>query len=216
MPAGASTMMEDAASFPPVVSGEADSPEQRAAPRMALLIRTAKLVSAQGEFVCVLRDVSATGISVRLFHRLPSCDAFTLELQSGMAFEVKKVRENDNEAGFQFAAPVELETIIKETGRFPKRGLRMHICFPVVLATRQDRKTGTILNLSQQGARLESDALLSIDQTIALEGPDLGEIRAKVRWRKEREYGLVFDDTFSLQNFACLAARLQCPALLRS
>lgn len=209
-------MMEDAASSPPVVNDAADGAEQRAAPRVALLIRTAKLVSAQGEFVCVLRDVSATGISVRLFHRLPSCEGFTLELQSGMGFEVQRVWANGSEAGFQFVGPVELETIVKETSRFPKRGLRMGICLPVVLATRQDRKTGTILNLSQQGARLESDALLSIDQTIALEGPDLGEIRAKVRWRKEREYGLVFDDTFSLQNFACLAARLQCPALLRN
>ena len=192
-----------------------ESGDQRAAPRMALLIRAAKLVSAQGEFVCVVRDVSATGISVRLFHKLPSCERFTLELQSGMTFEIDRVWDRGNEAGFQFAEPVELETIVRETGRFPKRGLRMMICLPVVIATRDGRKAGTILNLSQQGARLESDALFSIDQTIGLEGPDLGEIRAKVRWRNGSEYGLVFDDTFSLQNFACLAARLQCPALLR-
>lgn len=181
---------------------------------MALLIRTAKLVSSQGEFVCVVRDVSATGISVRLFHQPPQCAKFMLELQSGMAFEVEKIWSRANEAGFQFSEPIELEAIVRETGRFPKRGLRLGVCLPVVFSTRQDRKTGTILNLSQQGARLESDALLSIDQAIVLEGPDLGDIRAKVRWRKGREYGLVFDDTFSLQNFACLAARLQCPALL--
>lgn len=208
-------MIDDAACSRQVAN-EADSgAEQRAAPRMALLIRTAKLVSAQGEFVCVVRDVSATGISVRLFHQPPSCEGFTLELQSGKGFEVTKVWAKEREAGFQFADEVELETVVRETGRFPKRGLRLGVCMPVVFATRHDRKTGTILNLSQQGARLESDALLSIDQTICLEGPDLGEIRAKVRWRKGREYGLVFDDTFSLQNFACLAARLQCPALLR-
>ena len=40
------------------------------------------------------------------------------------------------------------------------------------------------------------------------------EIRAKVRWRRERHYGVVFDDTFALGDFARLAARLQAPALL--
>ena len=39
-------------------------PEQRAAPRFISLIRAAKLVCGQGEFVCVIRDVSATGVSV--------------------------------------------------------------------------------------------------------------------------------------------------------
>ena len=41
-----------------------------------------------------------------------------------------------------------------------------------------------------------------------------GEVRAKVRWRRERQYGVVFDDTFTLGEFARLAALLQAPALL--
>ena len=36
----------------------------------------------------------------------------------------------------------------------------------------------------------------------------------EVRWRREREYGVVFDDTKSLPEFARLAARIQCPRLL--
>ena len=36
------------------------SAEERAAPRFTLLIRAAKLVAPQGQFVCVIRDVSST------------------------------------------------------------------------------------------------------------------------------------------------------------
>ena len=191
------------------------SSDMRRTPRMALLMRMAKLVSAQGEFVCVVRDVSLQGISIRMFHALPSCDLFTLELQTGNCYDIRKVWVRDRDAGFEFAQAVDLQKIIQETGTYPKRAMRLAICLPITFATRQARRSGTILNLSQQGARIESDALLAIDETICLEGHDLGDVHAKVRWRKGREYGLVFDDTFSLQDFARLAARLQAPGLLR-
>jgi len=73
-------------------------------------------------------------------------------------------------------------------------------------------------NLSQQGARITCDQLLAIDQNVRIAAPGLtgktGEVRAKVRWRRERQYGVVFDDTFTLGEFARLAAQLQAPALL--
>ena len=45
--------------------------DMRGAQRFTLLIRTAKLVSETGEFLCIIRDVSATGLRLRLFHDLP-------------------------------------------------------------------------------------------------------------------------------------------------
>ena len=192
--------------------------EMRAAPRFTLLIRAAKLVSAQGEFVCVIRDVSETGISVRLFHALPGCKDFALHMPAGAVYEVAQVWQRDNEAGFAFAEPVAVSHLINESSDYPKRGLRLSLCFPVTIATLTQRFEATVENLSQQGARITCDALLAIDQTIRIEAPgvtkELREVRAKVRWRRERHYGVVFDDTFTLGDFARLAARLQAPALL--
>jgi hypothetical protein len=39
-------------------------------------------------------------------------------------------------------------------------------------------------------------------------------VRAKIRWRRDQRYGLVFEDTFTLGDFARMAAWLQAPALL--
>ena len=50
--------------------------EQRTAPRFTLLIRTAKLLSSSGEYLCVIRDVSSEGIKVRTFHQLPDGEDF--------------------------------------------------------------------------------------------------------------------------------------------
>lgn len=211
--------MDKAASFAQLDDGpEPAGAELRAAPRFTLLIRAAKLVSAQGEFVCVIRDVSETGVSVRLFHALPGCAEFELHMPAGAVYRITPVWNRNNEAGFAFAEPVDVPQLINESGDYPKRGLRLGVCFPVTISTLTLACEAVVENLSQQGARFECDALLAIDQTVRIEAPDasgaLREVRAKVRWRRGRHYGVVFDDTFTLGDFARLAARLQAPALL--
>lgn len=192
--------------------------DQRAAPRFTLLIRAAKLVSAQGEFVCVIRDVSETGVSVRLFHALPSCTDYALHMPAGATYEVRCVWQRENEAGFTFEQSVQVGQLVNEASEYPKRGLRLGLCFPVMVHTLSGSFDAVVENLSQQGARITCDQLLAIDQNVRIAAPGLtgktGEVRAKVRWRRERQYGVVFDDTFTLGEFARLAAQLQAPALL--
>lgn len=192
--------------------------DQRAAPRFTLLIRAAKLVSAQGEFVCVIRDVSESGVSVRLFHALPVGDDFALHMPAGAVYEITRVWQRDNEAGFTFVNPVEVPQLVNEASDYPKRGLRLGLCFPVTITTLAGSHEAVVENLSQQGARITCDSLLAIDQNVRIMAPGLTatprELRAKVRWRRDRDYGLVFDDTFTLGEFARLAALLQAPALL--
>jgi hypothetical protein len=188
--------------------------EEREAPRFTLLIRAAKLVAAQGEFICVIRDVSETGVSLRGFHVLPMDEPLWLELQTGERFALAPVWSRGFEAGFRFVAEVDVARLVAEAGRFPKRQLRLNIPFVAELAMLGGRVRASVLNLSQQGARIECDALLAIDQPLRLCSGPLPEVRARVRWRSERQYGLVFDDTFSLSQLAVFAAGAQCPMLL--
>lgn len=191
-----------------------DGSEQRSAKRYSLLIRPAKLVSSQGEFVCVLRDVSRSGVSARLFHDLPRGDNFQLELQNRHSYPIKRVWVREQEAGFEFEGEVNVDQLISEASEFPKRGLRLALEFPVTIITGTVRIEAMVKNISQQGARIECRELLAIDQNLRLESASLRETRTKVRWRDGTEYGLVFDDTFSLRDFALLMARLQAPGLL--
>lgn len=191
------------------------APDRRAAPRYTSLIRAAKLISAQGEFVCVIRDVSSIGISIRTFHEVPICDRVGLELQNGEIFELDKVRVEGRDAGFLFSGAVDVGQLIRESWAYPKRQLRLNLALPLTVTTLEGRAKAVSQNLSQQGARIDCDALYAIDQTVRIAGEALPEIRAKVRWRKHDQYGLVFDNTFSLRDFAIMAARVQCPALLR-
>lgn len=187
--------------------------EQRAAPRFTALIRAAKLVCAQGEFVCVVRDVSSSGVRLRCFHAIPRDPAMALELQNGEIFEIEPVREEGTEASFRFLSEVPVEKLVRETWQFPRRQLRLNIALPVTLRTLSGPVAAVTQNLSQQGCRIETATPLALAQSVIVESPRLPGIRAKVRWRRDGACGLAFDDTFSLSDFAIHAARLQCPAL---
>ncbi len=109
-----------------------------------------------------------------------------------------------------------VERLIRESWNFPKRQLRLNIRLPLTLSSLTGSTKAETLNVSQQGARIECDMDFAIDQPLRVASDQYGETRAKVRWRKDKIYGLVFDNTYSLREFAMLAAASQCPALLEN
>ena len=206
--------MDNAAIKPTATDEHQDVAELRGAQRYTLLIRAAKLVSAQGEFVCVIRDVSETGVSVRLFHALPSDSVLELHMPGGQVYEMHPVWHRNKEAGFEFVKPVDVDQLVNEAGEYPKRGLRLNLYFPITIRTLTQEVEGLVENFSQQGARIECEGLFAIQQNLRIQSEEFEDIRAKVRWRRDQQYGVVFDDTFTLGDFARLAARIQAPILL--
>jgi len=182
----------------------------RAAPRISLMLRAAKLVSPGGEFLCILRDVSATGLKARLFHSLPAEGPFALELGSGARHEIEPVWERDRHAGFRFVdPPIDLAALVEESGQFPKRQLRLAVNYPVTLASRQAEFPARLLNLSQHGALIATDEPLALRQPVELRGGLFPLRHARVRWRQGAAHGLAFIEGFLLDELALLVAKLQ-------
>lgn len=187
------------------VSAEIDD---RAAPRFTLLIRTAKLLVEDRQYLCIVRDISATGASIRSFHPIPDGTRIALELQNGEQHAANLVWQNDAEAGFEFHTPIDVDEIVLGLSDYPKRDLRFEIDLPVTLKTGGQIIEGQLANLSRQGGRIVCTKTLAIDQPLQIEGASLPEIEARVRWRGDGQYGLIFDTTFSLSNLALLIRNL--------
>ncbi|MXO65782.1 PilZ domain-containing protein [Altericroceibacterium endophyticum] len=185
--------------------------DQRQAPRFTPLIRTAKLIGTSGEYLCVVRDASSTGISVRTFHPLPEDTNLTLEMPNGDRHELQRVWETEGKAGFAFVGPVDIDRLIVGKSRFPKRPLRLRLQLPALVSFHGETAGVVILDISQQGARIACSQHLAIDQPLRLEADCLPVISAKVRWRKNGAYGLVFTDTLKFGDLASVAAEIQAP-----
>jgi len=184
-------------------------PEGRGAERFTLLMRTAKLVVDGREYLCVLRDASATGVKLRLFHPLPMGDSMALELNSGERHPMDLRWDIDDHAGFQFHTPIDVRALIDDRGQYPKRQIRVNVNHEVVVCAHNREFTATLRNISQQGACLESPERMMLRETARIQIPGFPLIVARLCWRDHPRYGLVFEAGFGLGELARMLAPLQ-------
>lgn len=187
----------------------ADLAEMRAAPRYTLLIRAAKLISRQGEFLCVVRDASEAGISVRIFHPLPASASMAIELQNGDRNQVELVWQDEERAGFRFTDRADIARIIESPSAFTRRPVRINLAAPALVEALGRCTYATIQDISQQGAKVACATSFAIDQRVKLLADDMRDIHAKVRWRKDGTCGLVFEETFQFGELARVVWHLQ-------
>jgi hypothetical protein len=150
----------------------------------------------------VIRDVSVSGVRLRLFHDLPAERHLMLVLANGESYFVENVWEREREAGFQFSAPIDVTAFMTESSRFPKRQVRLALDLPAVLAIRDTSSSIIIRDLSQHGAQIETDRVLFVGQHLRLKANRLPQIFASVRWGNASNYGLVFQNSFRLDELA--------------
>ena len=187
--------------------------DQRQAARYTLLIRSAKLVCDSGEFLCIVRDVSASGARLRLFHPIPTDTEVLLELASGDRFRIEHRWNRDGQFGFRFHDPIDVHRFIAEASPWPRRPVRLRIEVPASLIVNRESHAGRIRDLSRQGARIETEQPLAIGQKLRVRATGLPELEATVCWRNAPAYGLVLRQGFSFETLARLAWQLQTGAL---
>lgn len=186
-------------------------PELRHAPRLTLLIRAAKILTLFGEYVCVVRDASETGVSVTLFHPLPATGALVLEMANGDRYPLERVWAEADKAGFRFATRAPLGRLVEAPSVHPKRAVRVNLELPCVLSGLFGRIDADLCNISQQGALVRSATRLALAQQLRLKAQGLPEVAARVRWRRGDLFGLVFQDTFQFAQFGQIVHAMQEP-----
>jgi hypothetical protein len=190
----------------------------RQAARATLLIRSAKLICQSGEYVCLVRDVSASGVRLRLFHALPPETYFFLAMANGEIYPMENrwtqpdptaTQSEACQAGFRFAQPIDVDAFIEEAGDYPRRPIRLSLeCHGQLFS--DGRNTPMVLrNISQGGAQVETTTWLALHQTVRLVIDGLPERFAQIRWRNRYDHGLAFDQAFRLDELATHARMLQ-------
>ena len=184
--------------------------ELRAAPRFTLLIRAAKLIVDGREFLCILRDASATGVKIRLFTPIPEHKSLAIELGTGERHEARLVWTTGDHAGLQFLEEIDVQRLLDEReGPYPRRQVRLRLVLDAVLHSGGENVHVQFHDISQQGACIECEKWLMVHELVRLDTGVMEPLYAKVRWRNHPRYGLVFEQTFKLDELARISAPLQ-------
>jgi hypothetical protein len=188
---------------------EPSGAEHRQAQRFSVLLRTAKLVVDDQEYLCVLRDASETGVKLRLFHDLPHGENVSLDLGNGVHYPMELVWQSQGHAGFRFRDTVDVRKLIDESGgQRPRRPMRLNIGVEATLHAHGGTLTAQLINISQQGVCLECDDPLLMRERIKIESDLLPALFGRICWRQRPRYGVVFDQGFHLDELARQMARL--------
>lgn len=183
--------------------------EDRTENRVTILLRSAKLVGCSGEFVCIIRDVSQSGVRLRLFHEVVDDRGMALETTTGDRLNLEKVWERKGEAGFRFVEPIDVKRFLAEAAPFPKRPIRIRLNHPAVMDDGRITEEVTILDISREGAKIETNQHLAIGQTIRLKSDGLPLVDCSVRWRRHPIYGLVFRQLMGIHELASRVHKIQ-------
>ena len=184
--------------------------ECRATPRRTVMIRPGKLIADGREFLCVVRDVTERGLKVRLFHPLPDHRDLAIEFDNGDRHALRLVWQSGEQAGCGFPEPIDCARLLAaQEGDFPRRQPRLNVELAATLCTGGLRTPVTLRDISQRGASIDCNGGLMIDELVRIECDNLPTVHAKVRWRRPPRYGVVFEQTFRIDDLARVCAGLQ-------
>jgi len=186
-----------------------DFVEKRAEMRQTLVMRTAKLVTEHGEYVCVVRDVSRSGTKLKFFHQPPPDEFAFLELANGSIYPIQNVWSAEDTAGYRFTTHIGINEFITEPGKHPGRAIRLKIRLNARISVEGEPVRGRLINISQQGACVETVRALPVRQRVKVEANGLPDRIGHVCWRKGNTHGNVFQDGFTLEELAARVFALQ-------
>lgn len=182
---------------------------QRADERASLMLRSAKVVCQTGEYIAIIRDVSASGVGLSFLHKAPPEPRIILELSNGETYPIERVWLGKSRAGYRFPDAIDLDEFIHEESPFETRQVRLRINTEAEVLFGKHRRAVQLRDLSCDGASFETED--QIAQT-HLDGFFVGGIarrKAEIKWNNDIVYGIKFRQPLTIDELAEAALKLQ-------
>lgn len=185
-----------------------DSPtgERRGAKRHIALLRVGLLHVQGSKELCVVKNISQSGLAARVYRKLVSGDQVEIEFRSGELLGGSVVWEENWDIGIQFPAPIDVEAVLAsrwviEAGR--GRNLpRIEIDCPARLAFGPGSFEVQLQDISQSGARVRMEAAAPVHAKVVVTLEGLMPVAGVVRWTRGPEVGISFNECMSFDRLA--------------
>lgn len=200
---------------PPCQETRTSGADRRSDPRQPALTR-ASIEMGRDVVDCVILDVSASGVRVRIDEDQPAMAASVGQQMilcplGGEPVAVSLRWVNGRGLGLQFLSSVE-PWALSLTGDKARRMLRprsgrAEVSIPTAINAGGRQFQGCILNLSVGGALIRTSADLQFGEQIILETDIVRPIGAYVRWRKRDMIGVMFGRLLPVDSAKIIAGK---------
>jgi hypothetical protein len=186
--------------------------ERRSEPRGATVFRPVLIESRGMSNVCLVRNLSPSGMKARVYTELHVGDAVTVQFVSGAPVRGRVTWCQTEHAGVEFAEPINVADVLASTSQRAidgklNRAVRVPLGATCELTVDGRTLCEAISDISQRGLKALTSYLRDRDQVI-VHLQSLGERRAVVRWTRPGMAGLNFLRPLSFDELAKLVVEL--------
>jgi hypothetical protein len=151
-----------------------------------------------GNEFCLVRNLSADGLMARVYGSFRSGDEIQVELTTGHILAGKVVWASGADIGVRFQAPIDVSDVLstqrglemRRRSRLP----RLDLSCPAVARYGSRSLAVTTANISQRGAKIVAARPIPALCEVVLGLPDLPTIHGTVRWSRDDEAGIFFNE----------------------
>ena len=172
--------------------------ERRGEQRHIALLRVALLHVEDSKELCVVRNISPSGLSARVYRKVVGGEQVHVEFRSGELLSGSVVWERDWEVGIVFLAPINVDSVL--ASRWVTENGQRRVLPRVKVGSRGRLKVGSrsfgvvLQDISQGGARVQSNSPITDTGDVVLTLPGLPPIGGVIRWVGGTEIGVSFNE----------------------
>lgn len=175
------------------------SRNRRQGERHMTLFRVGSLLVGTRRSLCVVKNISCGGASIRAYCDLDEGQVVSLELKEQEPIDAKVTWVSGTDTGLEFANKIDVLSLLK----VERDGIRPRMPRVEVGADGSIRQGALIHrlvvnNISQGGIRAQCGAELAVGGEVTVTLPGLAPVQGVVRWGCSDVYGITFNTVLGL------------------
>lgn len=168
--------------------------DRRDGKRHMTLFRVGAIVLGDRRELCLIKNISAGGMMVRVYCDVAPKTPIRIELKCGEPILGSVTWVNGNNCGITFDTPIDVLDILATNEHGPRpRMPRIEISCPVTLYDEGQRIEVRALDISQGGIKVECETTLQCDADIAVALPGMAPLAGVVKWVADDLAGITFN-----------------------
>ena len=185
--------------------------DRRIGKRYMTVLQAAKLVTEDGQELCLVRNISTGGMMAEIFVPLSPGEAVGIEFKAGSVVGGRVRWVEDGRAGIEFFDKIDVHQVLAPSGakgRMMPRGVRLNIDSMATVDIGDDISVDLpIFDISQGGVKVAAHRKLEagLEVIVAIDG--LPARASRVCWVDDNYAGISFNQLMPLDEVAFWAAQ---------
>jgi hypothetical protein len=176
-----------------------ERPDRRQDDRYVSLLRVGALVMRGRRELCLIRNISAGGMMIRPYSAIMPGTPLSVELKHGEAVHGVAQWSDKGLVGVEFDEQIDVLALLSASGDGPRpRMPRIDLSCSALLRRDGDVFRVRVVNISQGGICVNSDADLPLDSNVVVSVTGLHAAAGVVKWKDGDYYGVGFNRVYPL------------------